>query len=210
MRERDADAETGAAPELPGEDPVPASRKLMGALYDLCEVFGLMTAAVMVTFAFVVRLNVVDGSSMRKTLEDGDYLAVSAVPYEPERGDIVVIHKIDADPYDRPIVKRVIAVGGQTVDIDFDTWTLTVDGEIVEESYRWLNPERELLRCEYPLPVTLGENEIFVMGDNRNGSADSRQSEIGPVDRRCVVGKALCRLSPGFTVFENPFGRDES
>ena len=216
MTEGRGDPEAVRTPEesaaLPAEDEcgVPAERRLLCALYDLFEVFGVMTAAVMVVFAFAVRLSVVDGSSMRKTLRDGDYLAVSSLPYEPARGDIVVVHKIDADPYDRPIVKRVIAVGGETVDIDFDTWTLTVDGEVVEESYRWLDPDRELLRCAYPLPVTLGENEIFVMGDNRNGSADSRQEEIGPVDRRCVVGRALVRLSPSFAVFENPYRSDES
>ena len=192
------------------EDDVSSGRRLLCAVYDFFEVFGVMTAAVRLVFAFVVRLNAVDGSSMQKTLADGDYLAVSSLPYEPARGDIVIIHKIDADPYDLPIVKRVVAVGGETVDIDFDTWTLTVDGEAVEESYRWLNPKRELLKCEYPLPVTLGENEIFVMGDNRNGSADSRQEEIGPVDRRCVAGRALARLSPTFAIFENPFGSDKS
>ncbi|MBE6725617.1 MAG: signal peptidase I [Ruminococcaceae bacterium] len=188
-----------------GTEKTDSRKKLLGSLYDLFEIFGFMTAAVMLVFAFFIRLNVVDGSSMNKTLTDGDYLAVADCFYRPEPGDIVIVHKIDADPYDRPIVKRVIAVGGQTVDIDFDTWTLFVDGEVVEESYRWVNPEKKLIRCEYPLPVTLGENEVFVMGDNRNGSADSRQEEIGPVDVRCVAGKALARLSPRLELFENPF-----
>ena len=135
---------------------------------------------------------------------------MSSVPVPPERGDIVIVHRIDAGPYDRPIVKRVIAVGGQTVDIDFDTWTLTVDGEPVDESYRWIDRTAVLRRSEIPLPVTLGENEIFVMGDNRNGSADSRAAEIGPVDVRCVVGTAMARLKPRFTLFQNPFGGAES
>ena len=184
--------------------------KLLKNIYDVFEVLATVTVAVTLLYAFVVRLQIVDGSSMVNTLHDGERLLVSDLAFEPARGDIVIIHKIDADPYDRPIVKRVIAVGGETVDIDFDTWTLTVNGEAVEESYRWLDPDRELLRCAYPLPVTLGENEIFVMGDNRNGSADSRREEIGPVDRRCVVGRALVRLSPSFAVFENPYGSDES
>lgn len=199
-----------SAAEAKAEAASDPRKKVLGSLYDLFEVLGVMTAAVMLVFAFVVRLNVVDGSSMNKTLTDGDYLAVEDFFYRPERGDIVIVHKIDADPYDRPIVKRVIATGGQTVDIDFDTWTLTVDGEVVEESYRWVDPEKRLILCEYPLPVTLGENEVFVMGDNRNGSADSRQEEIGPVDRRCIAGKAVARLSPRFELFENPFGRGNS
>ena len=196
--------------ESPSEENASEEGKPLTAVYDLFELFGFMTVAVMIMFAFFVRLNVVEGSSMRRTLTDGDYLAVSCFGYEPYRGDIVIIHRIDADPYDRPIVKRVIAVGGQTVDIDFDTWTLTVDGEIVGESYRWLDETRELLRSEVSFPLTLGEDEIFVMGDNRNGSADSRQAEIGPVDVRCVVGRAFCRVSPDFMLFANPFRSDES
>ena len=184
------------------------TKKILKTLYDIFEVLATVTVAVTLLYAFAVRLQIVDGSSMLNTLHDGERLLVSDTLYEPTRGDIVIVHKIDADPYDRPIVKRVIATGGQTVDIDFDTWTLTVDGEVVEESYRWLDPSRKTLRCAYALPVTLGENEIFVMGDNRNNSADSRTMELGPVDVRCVVGKAFARIAPAsaFTVFENPFG----
>ena len=183
-----------------GEDfPALNKNKVLKFLYDAVEVLATVTVAVTLLYAFIVRLQIVDGSSMVNTLHDGERLLVSDLAYEPTRGDIVIIHKIDADPYDRPIVKRVIAVGGQTVDIDFDTWTLTVDGEVVEESYRWLDPSRKTLRCAYALPVTLGEDEIFVMGDNRNNSADSRTAELGPVDVRCVVGRALCRRAPGCT-----------
>ena len=182
-------------------------QKFLKNLYDIVEVLATVTVAVTLLYAFAVRLQIVDGSSMLNTLHDKERLLVTGLCYEPRRGDIVIIHKIDAAPYDRPIVKRVIAVGGQTVDIDFDTWTLKVDGEVVEESYRWLDPSRQTLRCAYPLPVTLGEDEIFVMGDNRNNSADSRTAELGPVDLRCVVGRALVRVAPfsAFTVFENPF-----
>ena len=206
-----------APPDMPedGDSPSDAwdTRRILCLLYDLAEVLGIMTAAIMLVFAFVVRLNIVDGGSMRPALRGGDTLLVSDLCGEPKRGDIVIIHRIDADPYDRPIVKRVIATGGETVDIDFSTWTLTVDGEVVEESYRWLNPERELLKSQIPLPVTLAEDEIFVMGDNRNGSADSRLAAIGPVDVRCVAGKAVARLgTPGsgsFAVFRNPFESGE-
>ena len=193
-----------------GEDfPALNKNKVLKFLYDAVEVLATVTVAVTLLYAFIVRLQIVDGSSMVNTLHDGERLLVSDLAYEPTRGDIVIIHKIDADPYDRPIVKRVIAVGGQTVDIDFDTWTLKVDGEVVEESYRWLDPDRPTLRCAYTLPITLAEDEIFVMGDNRNNSADSRTAELGPVDVRCVVGHAFARIAPlsEFTVFENPFGK---
>ena len=111
----------------------------VGFLYDMVEMLGLVSVVLMLIFAFVVRLNVVDGDSMKQTLHDGEYLVVAELCYTPARGDIVVIHDVTAKPYDNPIVKRVIATAGQTVDIDFDTWTLTVDGEVVDESaYRYL------------------------------------------------------------------------
>ncbi len=183
------------------------SDKAMSTFYDAVEVFATVTVFVLLMFAFVARLNVVEGSSMLNTLHEGEEMLVSDLFYTPRRGDIVIVHRIDAAPYDKPIVKRVIAVGGETVDIDFSTWTLTVDGTPVDEPYRFLDPNRPTLTCEYDLPITLGENEIFVMGDNRNGSADSRQREIGPVDVRTVVGHAVVRLFPAnvFTVLKNPF-----
>lgn len=178
-----------------------------GMLYDIAEMLAVTTIAVMLLFAFVARLNIVDGNSMLNTLHNGEYLAVSDLFYEPKAGDIVIVHKINADPYDKPIVKRVIATGGQVVDIDFSTWTLTVDGEAVDEPYRYVDPSSPVLTADYPFPITVPENEIFVMGDNRSHSADSRQIEIGTIDKRCVVGKAVARLSPvsSFEVFVNPF-----
>ena len=194
--------------EKESEKKPPLRERVLQALYDFFEVLATVTVTVMLLYAFGCRLQIVDGTSMLKTLHDGERLVVSDLGYEPRRGDIVIIHRIDAAPYSQPIVKRVIALPGQTVDIDFDTWTLTVDGEVIEEPYRWLDLSRETLGCEYPLPITLGEHEIFVMGDNRNGSADSRQEELGPVDIRTAVGHALMRVWPRstFTVFENPFG----
>ncbi len=176
--------------------------------FELIEQFAFVCAIVLVMFAFVVRLNIVNGTSMDNTLAGGQKLAVSSLFYKPKAGDIVVIHDITATPYNSPIVKRVIATGGQTVDIDFDTWTLTVDGEIVDESaYRYLNPDTPLLRAEYKFPITVPEGEIFVLGDNRNDSADSRQIEIGTIDARCVVGRAVARLTPltDVTIFKNPY-----
>ena len=183
------------------------AEKAVSTFYDAVEVLATVSVFVLLLFAFVIRINVVNGNSMLTTLHNGERLAVSDLFYTPKQGDIVIIHRIDAEGYTHPIVKRVIAVGGQTVDIDFDTWTLTVDGKVVEESYRFLDPERRTLGSEIPLPITLGKDEVFVMGDNRNGSADSRQKEIGPIDRRTIVGKALVRIYPAntFTVFKNPF-----
>ncbi len=180
-------------------------RDYLGDIYELLEMLGIVSATIMLVFAFVFRLNIVDGHSMDVTLAHGEYLGVSDLFYEPTPGDIVIVHKINADPYDNPIVKRVIATEGQTVDIDFTTWTLTVDGKVIDEPYRYLSND-PLLTSDWTFPITVGENEIFVMGDNRNNSADSRTEEIGMIDKRCVIGKAYVRVFPmnKFEVFENP------
>ena len=195
----------------PAENSKDASdpRRPLRLLADAAEMLGFATVLLMLVFSFAARLIVVEGSSMNPTLTDGDRLVAVGLLADPRPGDIVIVHRIDAAPYSRPIVKRVIAGPGQTVDIDFDTWTLTVDGTVFEEPYRWLDPEKNTVRCDYPLPITLGEHEIFVMGDNCNGSADSRRIELGPIDTRAVAGRAVFGVTHGrFAVFRNPFGAD--
>ena len=192
------------SPDTPTET-APARRSPLRTLADAAEMLGFATVLMTLLFSFAMRLTVVEGSSMRPTLSPDDRLAVIPCA-DLEPGDIVIVHRIDAAPYSRPIVKRVIALPGQTIDIDFDTWILTVDGTVVEEPYRWLDPDRETVRSDVPLPLTLGENEIFVMGDNRNGSADSRRRELGPIDTRTVVGKAVFGVTrDGFAIFTDPF-----
>lgn len=200
--EKDVSQNEVAVVKAPKND----SKKLLCEIYELCEMLGVVTICVMLVFAFVVRLNVVDGGSMEQTLFGGEYLVVSDFGYKPVPGDIVVIHDITAAPYDNPIVKRVIATEGQTVDINFFNWTLTVDGEVVDEPYRYLDPSR-LLTSEIAFPLVVPEGEIFVLGDNRHNSADSRQSELGTIDERCVVGKAYMRVFPfsRFEIFKNPY-----
>lgn len=204
------------APETPEntENEPKKKAEILGTVYELTEMLATVTVAVMLLFAFVLRLNIVDGQSMEQTLSEGEYLAVSDLFYEATPGDIVIIHDISQKGYENPIVKRVIATEGQTVDIrcDFHNWHLYVDGEEVDESaYRYI-AEDELLLPEYKFPITVPEGEIFVLGDNRNHSADSRQIEIGTIDTRCVVGKAWMRVMPmeRAAYFENPYRDSEN
>jgi len=171
-------------------------RKDRGA-YEWVQVLVCSVAAVVLLFTFGVRITAVDGGSMRETLQHGDRLLVlnGWLCGDYAAGDVVILSKPGFEG-GAPIVKRVIATGGQTVDIDFDAGTVFVDGEALEEDYI-----REPTFREEGLdfPVTLAENEIFVLGDNRNGSKDSRHPDLGCVDARHVIGRAVCLLVPGKT-----------
>ncbi|MBQ4290338.1 MAG: signal peptidase I [Clostridia bacterium] len=160
------------------------------------ELLAFSVAVVILIFSFFCRIAVVDGPSMEQTLYDGQILMVSDLFYEPKQGDVIVFQS-PTILGNKAIVKRVIAVGGQTVDIDFDTWTVTVDGVPLEEEYvnymKQISMDRES-RLSYPL--TVEEGKLFVMGDNRNNSTDSRSVLIGQVDERFVLGRVLFRLFP--------------
>ena len=148
--------------------------------------------ALILIFTLVGRIIGVDGSSMVPTLHHGDMLILQSLGYKPRQNDVVVLTKESF--MEQPIVKRVIAVGGQTVDIDFDAGVVYVDGEALEEDYI-REPTYTAEGTEFPL--TVPEGSIFVMGDNRNGSSDSRDYRLGTVDTRYVIGKAAFLIFPG-------------
>ncbi len=143
-------------------------------------------------FLFAARVINVVGSSMYHTLIDSDAVLVSNLFYTPDNGDIVVFQQKSFDV--EPLVKRVIAKGGQTVDIDFDLGVVYVDGVPLEEDY--VN-ELTHTRENFDGPVTVPEGFLFVMGDNRNASSDSRDDRIGLIDERCVLGKVYFIIIPG-------------
>jgi len=187
---------------MPKKEPNKAAK----SIFEFLEMLALVTVTIVLCFAFVFRLNIVEGPSMEDTLHTGEYLIVSDLFYDPTPGDIVVVHDLTAGRYTNPIVKRVIATEGQTVDIDFTTWTLTVDGKKVDESsYRKLVDV--LITSTVKFPLVVEEGKVFVLGDNRNHSADSRLAEIGCIDERCIVGKVYARIFPfnKFTLFKNPY-----
>ena len=202
-----------AEPQQPKQS-APAAKKEKPAreteeeekLSPACEAYGMLhdwvyvLAVLTVIFVFFFRLVGVDGSSMYPTLVDHDYLVLESnfLYQNVEAGDIVVM-SVDCFKDDGPIVKRVIATGGQVVDIDFDTGSVYVDGVLQEETYifepTYRSYEELGLALEYP--VTVPEGSVFVMGDNRNHSADSRYSPCGCVDESRILGKVLLIIVPG-------------
>ena len=164
-----------------------------GDLYIWLQAFVLISVAVVLCFIYLGRVVTVSGSSMEPTLRNGDMLLLRSGAGSVEQGDIVVLTREDF--LDEPIVKRVIATEGQTVVIDYTENSVTVDGERLKEPY-----VVEVMAQPYfsgPVEtVTVPEGEIFVMGDNRNHSSDSRHPGLGTVDLRCVLGEAKAVLLP--------------
>lgn len=149
----------------------------------------------LVVFTFFGRLIGVNGHSMDPTLNHQDMLFLQSIAYEPKQGDVVVLHK-DFGDIEYPIVKRVIAVGGQTVEINYNTSTVYVDGQPLDEPYilePMVSPDGVYNQSTY---WEVPEGSIFVMGDNRNNSSDSRDSRLGPVDEDYVLGRAICTVLP--------------
>ena len=160
----------------------------------LHDVVYLLTI-LMIVFILMLRIVVVEGSSMYDTLWSGDYLLVLSRTFsgQPEYGDIIVASK-DSFNEGEPIIKRVIATEGQTVDIDFEAGIVYVDGTALEEDYTFTptNVEEGVA-----FPLTVHEGCVFAMGDNRNRSRDSRFPEIGLIDQREILGQAVFLFFPG-------------
>ena len=188
--------------------------KVASNLFDAMEMFALAVFAVVLLFTFGVRHCRVDGESMENTLHVGEMLLISSFAYTPKQDDIIVFHM--TEPLlglEKPLVKRVIATAGQKVEINFKTCEITVDGVKYADEHKVLKnlSDREIgyyqTRPNHHyspetgiFSATVPEGCIFVLGDNRNNSTDSRLTNVGFVDERTVLGKVIFRFSP-FTLF---------
>ncbi len=181
-----------------------ASSVLLDYLHDVVYIL----AIVLLVFTFFVRMVVVSGSSMFDTLVDGDYLLLVNHPLcgDLQYGDIVVA-SMDRFNDGEPIVKRVIATEGQTVDVDFKEGIVYVDGVALDEPY---THTKTTLDEGTDFPLVVEEGCVLLMGDNRNGSRDSRDPLIGQVDEREILGKAVLLMLPGTGEREYGVSRDFS
>ena len=184
---------------ISSEASVPEKRKkepetLENTIYCWAQALITAVVGVVLLFTFGFRLIGVSGPSMQDTLYTGDRLLVlNAMFCDFKAGDVVVINDYNAELNDT-LVKRIIAVGGQTVDIDSSSGTVYVDGAALDESY---TKGFTAANDGTVFPLTLKEDEVFVMGDHRDHSTDSRRSRLGPVKEGYLQGKALFILTPG-------------
>lgn len=172
------------------------------AAFDWFKTFLLSLAAVIFIFTLIFRGVTVNGDSMLPTLHNNEYLIISDLFYTPKTGDIVVVQSPHFKNGTEPLIKRVIATEGQEVTINFSTWKITVDGKELTENYIQKDPY-STMRSEDMIPDEKGEvcfvvepNSIFVMGDNRNDSLDSRSEAVGQIDERYIMGRVLIRITP--------------
>ncbi len=152
----------------------------------------LFMVLVLLMMTFFFRQVTVKGPSMNDTLKDQDRLIISCFLYTPQPGDVVVISH--GESYSDPIIKRVIATAGQSLSIDYTTGEVRVDGVLIDEPY--IKGRTVLLSNPLEIPEVIPEGYVFVMGDNRENSLDSRSTKIGLIPVENIMGKAVLRLYP--------------
>lgn len=164
------------------------------SLYDWLKSILITFAVIVACFVLVFRIVRVDGPSMNATLENGDMLILTNIFYTPHDGDIVVVSH--TEEHAEPIIKRVIATEGQTLELDYENDRVIVDGVVLNETYLNNGVTFGAPIPDYEIPDVVSEGKVFVMGDNRNESMDSRDHRIGLVNASDIIGKAQFVVFP--------------
>ena len=176
----------------------PEKPRFMDWVFDIAEMFVFVLAVVILLTSFIFRHSIVEGQSMMNTLGDGDHLIISDLFYTPERGDIIVFEDYSTS-LRKAVVKRVIGLPGETVEVRMNEHgeiVVYINGELLEEEYAYNAMDCYVDKSSFNKPIEIGENEIFVMGDNRYHSTDSRTSSVGPISIDSILGKAIVRFMP--------------
>lgn len=160
-------------------------------IWEWVESIAISVTTLIFIFVFVFRIVGISGSSMERTLFDEDRVVISSLFYTPAQGDIVVINQ--PNEFNEPIIKRIIALENQTVGINFETGEVSVDGVVLSEPYI---STPTMVDEGVSFPVTVPAGKVFVLGDNRQNSTDSRSEMIGMIDTRYILGKAFFRIFP--------------
>ena len=169
----------------------PLDNSGVAGVYDILRSVFISASILILIITFVFTMVIVDGRSMQHTLESGDKIIVTKMGYQPKDGDVIVVGKSE-EGYSKPIVKRVIATEGQTLKIDFENQQVIVDGKVLDEPYI----SSETIEGTAEIPEVIPEGYVFVMGDNRYISMDSRYKDIGLVNVDDIVGKAVFVVFP--------------
>ena len=189
-----SEKKAGRKPDKSSDEAGDEKNKSRMELYDWMQCVVTAIVCGIFIFVFIGRTIGVEGDSMRQTLHWYDRVIMTNLFYTPKAGDIIVFRSSPETFGGTPLVKRVIAVAGQTLDIDFENGRVIVDGEVIDEPY--IN-ELTRVKLDFKGPITVEEGHVFVMGDNRNHSSDSRDARVGQVDTRFILGKVLFLLIPG-------------
>ncbi len=165
------------------------SQNFIASIYENVSMFAVGIVAVMLIFTFGFKVSAVEGESMLPTLENGDRVVITACEGEPKAGQVII--SVQPNWFGKPVVKRIIALENQTVDIDFEKGSVYVDDELLNEPY--IN--NLTVNCDdVTFPLTVPEGCVFVMGDNRQGSTDSRSTKIGFIKKEYILGVVKYRI----------------